>query len=313
MSTVVYQGLPSFLDPQLNESRALRLKLASPRSHLSHSFEMAICTVLDSDSKILFSENSLYNGGDPVKHKSSNPSTGPPQLGGLSFLQTLSTISQKPYEKQSSYFHPSVKRASSMLSDKSLELCTENLGSETGTDIIEDENNIFSSSCVHGENQDFSRKNLPRKIIAASSRKRAPKTFPPPLSTMMGSDTVQVRPIRENGRLILQAVKVQPRLSFFQADRSNGRLRLRLLETGNSCSSSDLGASEDEYIDSTRDDTANDDLNNSSSSEGQQEPQDMVGNSGSENVEWQGRSKEGGNGNTEGLLLDSESLWVATS
>uniref|UniRef100_A0A7N0V6G3 FAF domain-containing protein n=1 Tax=Kalanchoe fedtschenkoi TaxID=63787 RepID=A0A7N0V6G3_KALFE len=333
MSTAVYHGLPSFLESQLNESRMLRLKLASPRSHLSHSFEMAVCTVLDSDPKIL----SSLNSGDPLSFRYNNPApeTSPkPQLGGLSFLQTLPSVCQAPAEKQSSYVHPLVKRASSMLSDKSLELCTENLGSETGTDIIEDENNIFSRIRSDAEIGDQSRKARPKKRHVARSRKTAPK-FPPPLSTMTGPDAVQVRPIRENGRLILQAVKVQPKVSCFYAERSNGRLRLRLSEHASTSSSSDLDATDNEYVGTARDDNyqADDDFEcySNNSSEGQQGPEnrreswtqgDVVSNStvavgggsgSSGNVDWRGSCEESGHGNTEGLLLGRECPWMATS
>uniref|UniRef100_A0A7N0VBM6 FAF domain-containing protein n=1 Tax=Kalanchoe fedtschenkoi TaxID=63787 RepID=A0A7N0VBM6_KALFE len=218
-------------------------------------------------------------------------------------------------------------RAPSKLSSKSLELCTENLGSESGTDIIEDENNIFSPICFGDGSGDHSIKVHPRKSHVASSKRRAPKTFPPPLSTMTGSEAVQVRPIRENGRLMLQAVKVQPKVSCFQAERSNGRLRLRLLEHASTCSS-DLDATDNEYANPTRDDNdhAHDDFERCSnnSSEGQQEPENRrenvvrnstvgEGSSGLGNIEWQGSCKEGGDGNAEGTLLDSESFWVAAS
>jgi hypothetical protein len=52
------------------------------------------------------------------------------------------------------------------------------------------------------------------------------QNFPPPLTTIRGSESLRVRPHREDGRLVIEVTKVPPSTSCFQADRSNGRLRL---------------------------------------------------------------------------------------
>jgi len=46
---------------------------------------------------------------------------------------------------------------------------------------------------------------------------------------MRGSKYLRVRPHREDGRLVIEATKVPPSTSCFQADRSHGCLRLYFL------------------------------------------------------------------------------------
>ncbi|KAL9688451.1 hypothetical protein QQ045_032872 [Rhodiola kirilowii] len=202
MSTVVYR---SRLESQLIESRTLKLKLSSPKVVFSQSLEMALQScVIDCDSKKLES----------------------PNLGGWSCLQTLPNAT--PCEKlQAPYVHPATKHYSSWwLSEKSLNLCTENLGSETGSEFIE--NSIFSSpACSTTENKvQVKREQRQPRNRQAPERK---KELPPPLTTLRGADSLQVRPHRENGRLILKATTTPPSSGrCFQVDRSNGRLRLTL-------------------------------------------------------------------------------------
>ncbi|XP_047178688.1 protein FANTASTIC FOUR 3-like [Vigna umbellata] len=110
--------------------------------------------------------------------------------------------------------------SSHRLSPKSLELCTENLGNETGSDIIESGIELLSShssECGDGEVS-------PGMIREKQKRKaREGRSFPPPLTTITGSESIRVRPHREGGRLVLQLIKVP---SSFRAERSPGRLRL---------------------------------------------------------------------------------------
>ncbi|KAA8527569.1 hypothetical protein F0562_034716 [Nyssa sinensis] len=157
ISAVVCQELQSYLDSQLAGTTILKLKLASPEPHLSESIGTA--------NKELREKC----------HISSNP-----DLGGWSFLQALSNNSQS--HKESSYVPPLMKRSSSKFSEKSLELCTENLGSETGTDITE--RGFFSFSSTDLE----SRKSPTREQIKSrqymGSRNVNSRNFPPPLTTI---------------------------------------------------------------------------------------------------------------------------------
>lgn len=151
-------------------------------------------------------------------------------LVGWSFLKFLSNVSSSPpLEKENVYVHPSTKKYSSTrLSEKSLELCTESLGSETGSDIIDIDFLSLPPS--------NSPKSPPREIESASSSSFSSKytkvnnnysrKFPPPLTTISGSNSIQFRPHREDGRLVIQAVEAPLKNTYFQAERSDGRLRL---------------------------------------------------------------------------------------
>ncbi|XP_050215829.1 protein FANTASTIC FOUR 3 [Mercurialis annua] len=192
MATVVCQGLQSCLESQIVESRTLTLRLCSSKS-------------FDSTNNI--QANSVQNNPDAA--------------GGWSFLQVLpSSSSMENKENNNVYVHPLIKRYSLTLSEKSLELCTENLGSETGsTDVIEPEIFTYSASESESELEQKQPEKQPKKGNYIRS-------FPPPLTTMSGSESLQVRPHREDGRLIIEAVVAPPKRSYFQAERSGGRLRL---------------------------------------------------------------------------------------
>nr|KYP67372.1 hypothetical protein KK1_013700 [Cajanus cajan] len=116
-----------------------------------------------------------------------------------------------PFTWSSIQGHPSVR-----LSAESLELCTENLGNETGSDMVESDVIEFLS-CGSWEG---GRKEEKKKKARHQVRK-----FPPPLTTIRGTESVRVKPHREGGRLLLQLTKVNLP-SCFQAQRTHGRLRL---------------------------------------------------------------------------------------
>ncbi|XWS13595.1 hypothetical protein CRYUN_Cryun36dG0051200 [Craigia yunnanensis] len=233
MATIVYrQGLLSCLETQLVEPRSPRLPLSSARPHFCQPLELAIKSCFfdsnteEIEEKCCFEEVSKKTDFLHDKHISSNP-----DLGGWSFLQVLSDGPQSSkdiVEKENTYVHPLVKRSLSTLSEKSLELCTENLGNETGSDILED--NIFSlsSSDSEGENSPTRKQHKSRQLLGA--KKAISRNFPPPLTTISGSESLQVRTHREDGRLVIKAVKAPSTNTLFQAERSNGRLRLCLLK-----------------------------------------------------------------------------------
>ncbi|KAL7220492.1 hypothetical protein ACSBR2_013385 [Camellia fascicularis] len=142
-----------------------------------------------------------------------------------SFFETIEPpITQSSY--LSTMLNPS--SSSSILSTKSLELCTENLGSETGTDTIE-----ISKFCLYypasndkqeaktGEESKSSKHMEFKKVGNLHSR-----DFPPPLTTMNGGNSLQVRPHREGGRLVIEAVEDPKQQRYFQVERGHGRLRL---------------------------------------------------------------------------------------
>ncbi|KAL7144671.1 hypothetical protein ABFS83_07G028400 [Erythranthe nasuta] len=151
------------------------------------------------------------------------------------FLQTA----PNDYKESCCYTHPLSKKSSF-----SLELCTENLGSETGTDIITDGSSIFLSPSTTtelispivsdksgGESDDDCCRQTTAVVRKGSCRET--RNFPPPLSTMSGSSSMQVRRRRsDGGRLIIESVEAPFRNSYLQAERSDGRLRLCFLTAG---------------------------------------------------------------------------------
>ncbi|XP_061341355.1 protein FANTASTIC FOUR 1-like [Gastrolobium bilobum] len=211
-SSSVCQGLQSCLEPRVIESHVLRLKLAPPRSNFSsHS---------DSDSQN--QEKPITNNNECNK-KDTVPNVG--GGSGWSFLQALANTTHCNKTEEQVYVHPTVKRSSSMLSEKSLEMCTESLGSETGSNAGEnsDEFSLFS---FDSSNTCFTRHNTDKNCV--SKRVNRACSFPPPLTSMGG---VHVRPHREGGRLILEAVASPSPRHYFHAERSKGRLRLCLFES----------------------------------------------------------------------------------
>ncbi|KAF8401668.1 hypothetical protein HHK36_012614 [Tetracentron sinense] len=253
MSSKICQGRQSCLEPRLVEP--LRLKLASLKPHFSQSLGLDprplmpdIPNTMELGEKC-YSEEDKNMTNEDNGHNNSNK-TSNTDLGGWSFIQALNNTSQCSHNageskgKESIYVHPLVKRTSSMLSKKSLELCTENLGCETGTN--NSENTSFSSSssnsetgmCTNNsENTSFSSSSsnsetgmsptrVPLKLQQLSGHKKVNcRNFPPPLTSMSSSS--HVRSHREGGRLVIKAVTIPSSNTNFQAERGNGRLVLR--------------------------------------------------------------------------------------
>ncbi|KAK7396367.1 hypothetical protein VNO78_17318 [Psophocarpus tetragonolobus] len=224
-SSSVCQGLQSCLEPRLMEPRVLRLKLALQQGS---SFPQPTTTTLSNPE-----EKPLTNHECGTKSNESS---------GWSFLQTLTHSSPCNNKTEDQvYVHPTVKRSSSILSAKSLEMCTESLGSETGSNAIESSNetSLFSVDTSAG----LMRHTTSATTHASCDSKRVNRTlnFPPPLTTMAEFGGVRVHPRREDGRLILEAVISPAPRPYFYAERGDGRLRLCLFESFSaSCDGSDL-------------------------------------------------------------------------
>lgn len=143
------------------------------------------------------------------------------------------------------YVHPFVKRTGSSLSEKSLEICTESLGSETGSDGFsshspaesgdeQEKEDRHDQQINNREEEDIKENNYSHSFevqpVKYSYSKRSPKrSFPPPLPSLdKNKASVQVLSRRQNGRLILEAVSVPPR-DYLHAERHDGRLLLTLV------------------------------------------------------------------------------------
>ncbi|KAF7818318.1 protein FANTASTIC FOUR 2 [Senna tora] len=207
-SSSVRQGLQSCV----MESQVLRLKLAPPPPPV-----------------VSLSEEKSMRNDETHKTKKKDG-----DVGGWSFLHECLNKTEDS-QPQNVYVHPTLKHSSSMLSNESLEMCTESLGCETGTIT----NNIASGdmdeigllSLETSTTRRQSEEEGCRRSVWKRIRSRS-RSFPPPLTSMreMGGVGV-IRPHREEGRLILKLEAPPSAHPYFEAERSNGRLRLRLFHS----------------------------------------------------------------------------------
>ncbi|KAL3850248.1 hypothetical protein ACJIZ3_012130 [Penstemon smallii] len=134
------------------------------------------------------------------------------------------------------YVHPLVKRSKSALSEKSLEICTENLGSETGSDGFPS----YPSSDAEEEDTEGHKNRIleltkessnPFDNLHVAKYRVAPsRPIPPPLPSISAAASLHMESRRENGRLVLEAVSVRPK-NCFHAQRQDGRLVLTLINS----------------------------------------------------------------------------------
>ncbi|KAI4373965.1 hypothetical protein MLD38_012020 [Melastoma candidum] len=157
--------------------------------------------------------------------------TTPLGMGSFSFLEAVSAKDDDdgrgPVQRDGVYIHPLVvgPKPSLRLSQKSLELCTENLGNETGSDVSDNESTepgVFSSMpSMEEERLSKTLHGRPRK-----GENHASASFPPPLTTIKETRDLQYKTHREQGRLVLEAVRTSSANTVFRAERSQGRLTL---------------------------------------------------------------------------------------
>ena len=139
------------------------------------------------------------------------------ELDIWSSILTSKNKDEASQSKPPPYIHPLVKNSKNYLSAKSLEICTESLGSETGSDG-------FSSYTSSEDNNSNDDENLKEKVDMVKKI----RCFPPPLPSLFSqSQPLQMMPQRDNGRLFLflQVVSIPSHNNFF-AKRQNGRLIL---------------------------------------------------------------------------------------
>ncbi|KAK0604193.1 hypothetical protein LWI29_013008 [Acer saccharum] len=156
----------------------------------------------------------------------------------------------KDFDLEKPYIHPLVKRSSS-LSKKSLEICTESLGSETGSDVFssypssetEDDKEINEQQQQQQqqEAQEMSfdvedvHVHTPKYNYVVGNKKSCSqsRSFPPPIPSLLSREdgaSIRMQSRRDNGRLVLEAVSV-PTTNNFKAQRHDGRLVLTLIKT----------------------------------------------------------------------------------
>ncbi|XP_050225839.1 protein FAF-like, chloroplastic [Mercurialis annua] len=186
---------------------------------------MGIVSILGSDSekpkplrRTLSADMSSNNYGVSGLKRIASSGEFPKELDVWS-----SILSQKAQEEdnQTLYVHPLIKRSSSCLSEKSLEICTESLGSETGSDGL-----ISPQDDIEEEEKSMSKYEM---VVGKYNKKpSSAKLFPPPLSTLDGA-SLHMKPRRDNGRLVLEAVSVTAQNNF-HAQRHQGRLVLTFVD-----------------------------------------------------------------------------------
>lgn len=144
------------------------------------------------------------------------------------------------------YVHPLVKRSASSLSEKSLQTCTESLGSETGSDAFSSYPPSEVGDVEDGKEEEpepLQQEGMPLQSVDredfdvvkynyAASRKIQPRSFPPPLPSLSREDgaSLSVQSRRDNGRLVLEAVSILSEKNF-QAQREDGRLILTFVDS----------------------------------------------------------------------------------
>ncbi|KAK6803867.1 hypothetical protein RDI58_001651 [Solanum bulbocastanum] len=327
MSTIVYQDiLQSCFESQIIETTTLKLKIPSS-IEFGNVKEKCNYQVTKKSSTTMTNLDCAGGGG------------------GWSSIQNLSNISKE----SGIYVHPLSKKCSysSRLSEKSLQLCTESLGSETGTDIIDTNILSFSSSYSRIEkstspppptttiNDDYMMTSSSRNCkVNKRSNSSINKKFPPPLTTIRGLNSVQFKPHREDGRLIIKAIEAPLTHNYLQAERSNGRLRLCFYKNEISASTSS-NFDENEELDEIEDEVIENDVvfeeeeeieEKGENTEEKEEESDMYnmkwdidgnkfdieGEMGKEKCQRLSRCKESGKGNK--VFCDwRKPLWVATS
>ncbi|GMH29265.1 hypothetical protein Nepgr_031108 [Nepenthes gracilis] len=195
MPTIIFQGLQSCCESQLS------LNLTSFNHHFSKYQELS--------------------------QKSSIPGA---TMCGWECIKAISTggssCRRPETEDNGVYVHPLIKSASSMLSEKSLEMCTENLGSETGSDTAGSD--IFPSGEV--TSLDDLERPPTKERRKSEIKKFNRRDLPPPLTTLRVSNPIRLGPHRESGRLVIEAIaSIHTRHYDIHAERRDGRLRLSFL------------------------------------------------------------------------------------
>ncbi|XP_059430333.1 protein FAF-like, chloroplastic [Corylus avellana] len=174
--------------------------------------------------------------------------------GREQFDMWSSILSQKANDDASNiplpppYIHPLVKRSTSSLSEKSLQICTESLGSETGSDGFSSYPPSETGEAEEEEEEEEEQQQLQEDLKAFDSaeelrvakynkssafcKKSQAKSFPPPLPSLSREDgaSLRMQSRRDNGRLVLEAVSI-PSQNRFRAQRQDGRLVLTFVDS----------------------------------------------------------------------------------
>eukprot|EP00268_Persea_americana_P043446 TRINITY_DN4367_c0_g1_i1.p1 TRINITY_DN4367_c0_g1~~TRINITY_DN4367_c0_g1_i1.p1 ORF type:complete len:442 (+),score=108.45 TRINITY_DN4367_c0_g1_i1:185-1510(+) len=246
------QGIGSILgfSGQTNERRqSLRRTFSADMSSKKWSAENIPISLRKISSAEEFSTMSSPNtssassssGDEEEKERVRKDLERPEQFDIWSAIQSQKTANTDSLPT-TPYIHPLVKRSKSLLSEKSLQICTESLGSETGSDGFSSSDYFPSDSSDDDEEEESeeeevrdemqgTKKELVQVNYNCSISRRSPtRSFPPPLPSLSSPDgaCLRMRPHREGGRLIVAAIPIVSQ-KFLHAEREGGRLRLSLI------------------------------------------------------------------------------------
>ncbi|KAF8064709.1 hypothetical protein N665_1172s0006 [Sinapis alba] len=147
-------------------------------------------------------------------------------VGGWNFLQSLCetkgiVLNREEETKKTDYVFE--KKLS--VAKLSLEMCTESLGTENGSETG-DEISLLALEATNVRMIPFNTK--PREETYSTVRENS---FPPPLNSVKGfNGSRTVKTYTEDGRLVVQAIRVFSPPRCFVSERCEGRLRLCLLD-----------------------------------------------------------------------------------
>ncbi|CAI9781377.1 unnamed protein product [Fraxinus pennsylvanica] len=156
----------------------------------------------------------------------------------------LSKKSEDSAKISEPYIHPLVKRSASSLSEKSLEICTESLGSETGSYCFSSyPASEISDADEEKEDHEYEQKQQQQQqqhqvkesdsfgdFDVVKYKNSPPGPFPPPIPSIADGNSTLIQSHRRNGRLVLEAVSV-PSRNNFHVQRCNGQLVLTLMRS----------------------------------------------------------------------------------
>ncbi|XP_018485669.1 protein FANTASTIC FOUR 2-like [Raphanus sativus] len=227
-------------------------------------------------------------------------------MGGLSFLQSMSDITaivRNREDKTYGYVHPTEKRSVSKLNEKSLEMCTESLGAETGSESGDELSLLALEATAISRAHSLSPKPKPQEeekdtdFHAKRSTMSRSKSFPPPIKFVKESRYNRiVRSLGEDGRVVVQAIRVSSPPRNFVAEREEGRLRLCL-----STESSLLRHNHEEVEEETEEGMAEENSEN------------LEGKNGNKKISrLSSRCKENGREPQPMLTWKQQQFWVAT-
>ncbi|CAA0810712.1 Protein FAF-like- chloroplastic [Striga hermonthica] len=193
---------------------------SSPSSYSSSSHSSSSSSEEEEEFNRAPSQDEVWRSIQASNNRASRQETDRPWGSILSHKSEPSSL-----PPQTPYVHPLVK---SRMTQRSLEICTESLGSETGSECY------FPSAedQLHFENRAQTQKEYRydldpyADLRVVKYKSTPPRPLPPPLPS--ANRLLQAR--REDGRLVLEAVPVSPRNNF-RAFRQEGRLVLALVGT----------------------------------------------------------------------------------